>query len=240
MTIHEIAKRHNLYVIEDNAHGLDAKHDGRFLGTFGDISTFSFDHLKNISCGQGGGIAINNKELLDKFHIHYEFGTNRKIFFQGGAERYEWKNVGSNYLLSELNAAMLYAQLEIATSINAIFVKRWKQYAAALEALVVSKKIELPLISKKDLINGHCFFIKTKNQEERSELISFLQTQNIQAQFHYVPLHKSEFGKRAGRFAGEDTYTTNESSRLLRLPLFYNITEEEVNYVAESIKEFYR
>jgi dTDP-4-amino-4,6-dideoxygalactose transaminase len=239
-TIDRIAKKHGLYVVEDNAHGILAEDNGKYLGTFGDISTFSFDHLKNVSCGQGGGIAINNETLLEKFFIHYEFGTNRRSFFLGNANRYEWKGLGSNYPLSELNAAMLFAQLENGEIINSSFVKLWSRYFNQLSDLEKAGKIDLPHIPANAKHNAHCFYIKTENAEVRTSLIKFLHTKEINAQFHYTPLHSSEFGKAAGRFEGEDIFTSKESNRLLRLPLFFSMTEAEVDEVSSAIHEFYK
>jgi len=234
-----MAKKYNLLVIEDNAHGLLAKQNGRLLGSFGDISTFSFDHLKNITCGQGGGIAINNPTLLERFYLAFEFGTNRRSFFNHQANRYEWKAIGSNFPLSELNAAMLYAQLLEGENINTAFVRSWEQYFSSLKSLQQQGFIELPLVKSTDDHSGHCFYIKVKDKETRKGLIDYLTERNITAQFHYVPLHSSEFGKKAGRFSGEDEFTTKESARLVRLPLFYSITAQEIERVVQEINSFF-
>lgn len=234
-----VARNHKLWVIEDNAHGIGGGINNQKLGTFGDIATFSFDHLKNISCGQGGGIAINNQTLLNGFFVPYEFGTNRRSYFKGEADRYEWKNIGSNFQLSELNAAMLYAQLEDSKLINNQFLKLWNLYFELLSTLSNKGKIRLPQIPEHIYHNAHCFFIKTKSETERNLLVSHLKEQGIQAQFHYTPLHISEFGKRVGYFSGEDVNTTSESKKLLRLPLFYNLSEEEVRTVATCVINFY-
>lgn len=238
--IKAIAQKHNLLVIEDNAHGLLAKQNGQLLGTFGDISTFSFDHLKNITCGQGGGIAINNSALLERFYLAYEFGTNRRSFFNHQANRYEWKAIGSNFPLSELNAAMLYGQLTKGNDINAAFVRGWNQYFSSLKPLQEQGLIQLPQLKTTDEHSGHCFYIKVKDKEMRKALIDFLGEQNIIAQFHYVPLHSSAFGEKVGRFLGEDKFTTMESTRLVRLPLFYTITPQEIEEVVQKIIDFYR
>lgn len=239
VAIKKIAQKHQLFIIEDNAHGTGAKQGENSLGSFGDISTFSFDHLKNISCGQGGGIAINNEKLLENFFVHYEFGTNRRNFFKGKANRYEWKNLGSNFPLSELNAAMLYSQLENSEKINGRFVQLWNLYFEKLSVLQTQNKIGLPKLSIDSHHNAHCFFIKTKNEEERNALIRFLNATEISAQFHYTPLHSSEFGLTAGRFNGNDEFTSTESKRLLRLPLYYNMTDREINHVISKVLEFY-
>ena len=237
--IQGIAKKYGLYIVEDNAHGIGAKCAGNFLGTFGDISTFSFDHLKNISCGQGGGIVINNIALLEKFFVHYEFGTNRRSFMSGEGERYEWKNIGSNYSISELNAAMLYAQLESIEKINTRFLQLWNSYNTQLKDIERSNLIVLPKPTQTAANNGHCFFIKVKNGEEKKRLVKKMLENNITAQFHYTPLHSSKFGKLNGRFAGEDRHTTKESDRLLRLPLFYAMQNAELDLVTTTIKQFY-
>lgn len=236
--IKRIADKHQLYIIEDNAHGVGAKQGDKFLGTFGDISTFSFDHLKNISCGQGGGIALNNENLLENFFVHYEFGTNRRNFFKGKADRYEWKNLGSNFPLSELNAAMLYSQLENSQKINGRFVELWNLYKDALADLQTQGKITLPSPATDSFHNAHCFFIKTEDEQERNALVKFLTTKEISAQFHYTPLHSSEFGLKAGRFSGGDFFTTSESKRLLRLPLYYNMSNEELETVVAALLSF--
>lgn len=233
-----IAKKYGLSVIEDNAHGIGAKYKGRFLGTFGDISTFSFDHLKNVTCVQGGGMAINNPTLFERFYVTYEFGTNRRAFFKGDGDRYEWKGLGSNFPLSELSAAMLLPQLEVVKDINAHFINSWNLYSEKLSDLATEGTIKLPLTSEDFEHNGHCFFIKTKSAEERTSLIHFLESKGIQAQFHYTPLHSSEFGRRVGRFVGQDN-TSWEGKTILRLPLFYGITASEVETVTEKISEFY-
>ncbi len=237
--IKNIAQKHQLFVIEDNAHGTGAKQGENSLGSFGDISTFSFDHLKNISCGQGGGIAINNEKLLENFFVHYEFGTNRRNFFKGKENRYEWKNLGSNFPLSELNAAMLFSQLENIAKINGRFVQLWNLYFEKLSVLQTQNNIRLPKLSTDSHHNAHCFFMKAKNEEERDALICFLTAKEVSAQFHYTPLHNSEFGLTAGRFNGNDEFTSTESKRLLRLPLFYNMTDAELNHVASNVLEFY-
>ncbi|MFN8322840.1 MAG: dTDP-4-amino-4,6-dideoxygalactose transaminase [Chitinophagales bacterium] len=237
--IKEIAQRYNITVIEDNAHGTGAKIGNNALGTFGDISTFSFDHLKNISCGQGGGIAINNLKLLEHFYVPYEFGTNRRSFFKGEANRYEWKSTGSNYPLSELNAAMLYAQLENCEKINGQFIQLWNLYYEQLKPLETNHHILLPRVDSSIKHNAHCFFIKTKTEAERNQLVEALKEKGIHAQFHYSPLHSSEFGLKSGRFHGMDEYTTSESKRLLRLPLFYGLSANEVIEVSNAIRDFY-
>jgi dTDP-4-amino-4,6-dideoxygalactose transaminase len=237
--ITEIAKKHKLFIIEDNAHGIGARYRGQYLGTFGDISTFSFDHMKNIGCGQGGGIAINNDKLLDKFFVSYEYGTNRRAFFRGETEKYEWQGIGSNYILPELNAAMLYTQLEQLEIVNGSFRNQWNLYRELLDRLKQDGIIELPTPLSGIEHNAHCFYIKTRNLMERNELIKHLEQSQIYAQSHFTALHTSHFGKTAGRFVGPDNFTTNDSERLLRLPLYYGISDEDVKRVSDQIYRFY-
>ncbi|MDB5282736.1 MAG: TDP-4-oxo-6-deoxy-D-glucose aminotransferase [Bacteroidota bacterium] len=237
--IKDIAKRHNLYIVEDNAHGIGAQHEGAFLGTFGDISTFSFDHMKNVSCGQGGGISINNPALLEKFYVHYEFGTNRRSFMAGSGDSYEWKNIGSNYPISELNASMLFAQLEKMEAINSRFMQLWNSYYAQLKQLDEKKLITLPAPPQTANNNGHCFFIKVKDDEKKKKLVNYLLENDIQARFHYTPLHSSKFGADNGRFNGEDKYTSAEAHRLLRLPIYFDMKDADLNFVVEVVNRFY-
>jgi dTDP-4-amino-4,6-dideoxygalactose transaminase len=236
--IKSVAAKHGLYVVEDNAHGIGAKQGGRFLGTFGDISTFSFDHLKNVTCIQGGGIAINNEALLERFYVAYEFGTNRRAFFKGNADRYEWKCLGSNFPLAELNAAMLYAQLEEIASINSSFTSSWGNYYERLMPLQNDKKIRLPEILSGAEHNGHCFYIKASNPEERSNLMLYLQRNGVAAQFHYTPLHTSAFGSKTARTLHQQQGTF-ETTCLLRLPLYYGLSETDLQKVTELIYKFY-
>lgn len=237
--IRAIANKHCLFVIEDNAHGTGAKQGDTYLGAFGDISCFSFDHLKNITCGQGGGIAVNNAALLERFFIHYEFGTNRRSFFNGNADRYEWKGMGGNYPLSEVNAAMLYAQLLDSEKINGEFVRLWNRYRQALNGLEGKGYLTLPSPAVTDKHNAHCFFIKTKTADERSALIKYLHERGINAQFHYTPLHSSEYGRTVGEFRGDDVVTSTKSRTLLRLPLYYGLKDEELEYVVQAVNQFY-
>ena len=237
--IKAIAKKNNLYIVEDNAHGAGAKYGDEFLGSFGHISTFSFDHLKSINCGQGGGIAINDASLLDKFYIHYEFGTNRRSFMMGKNDRYEWHDLGSNYPLSELNAAMLYTQLEHSHLINQSLMRAWNYYYTALSSLAADRKIVIPKVRPENKHCGYNFYITAEDVNQRNSLMKFLSEKQINAQFHYSPIHKTNFVKLHGRFSGSDQNTIRESNRLLRLPLYYAITNEELEYVVEMIKEYY-
>lgn len=237
--IKEIALRHGLYVVEDNAHGIGAKQGNQFLGTYGDISTFSFDHLKNITCIQGGGIAINNEELLEKFYVAYEFGTNRRSFFNGNADRYEWKGLGSNFPLAELNAAMLFSQLEETKAINEGFVTLWNNYYAVLQEMEQQGKIQLPKTPTGARYNGHCFYIKTRTPEERTDLLAYFNENGVAAQFHYTDLFNSEFGRKQGRYCGKGEYTVVGSRRLLRLPLYYAMPQSYLYQVVRVLRSFY-
>jgi dTDP-4-amino-4,6-dideoxygalactose transaminase len=237
--IKEIAGKNNMLIVEDNAHGILANYKGRPLGTFGDVSTISFDHLKNITCGQGGAIAINKKMDKKQLEYYYEFGTNKAEFLRGEADNYEWKSPGSNFYLSELLAAFLYAQLQSAEAIIAKFKSHWIAYVERLAKLEKEGFIGLPVVPPHCEHNAHNFFIKTKNGAERASLMAFLKSQGIYSTFHYVPLHTSTFGKQKGRFHGADRFTTKESERLLRLPLYYDLTLDDIDRVCQSVHEFY-
>lgn len=238
-TILDIAKRHNLFVIEDAAQGMMATYKGRYLGTIGDFGTYSFHETKNYTMGEGGLILINNPAYLLRGEIIREKGTNRSQFFRGEIDKYSWVDVGSSYLPSEMNAAYLYPQLEIADEINQTRLSLWQQYYDNLMILKELGKIELPYIPKECEHNAHMFYIKTKDIEERTQLIDYLRMKDIHAVFHYVPLHSSVAGRRLGVFVGKDIYTTAESDRLVRLPMFYHLQPEQVEFITKCVKEFY-
>ena len=237
--IMEIAKKHNLIVIEDAAQGVMSEYKGKPLGTIGEYGCFSFHETKNYSMGEGGALLINNKENVEKAEIIREKGTNRSRFFRGQVDKYTWVDKGSSYLPSELNAAYLYAQLENADLIYNDRMNTWNKYKELLQELADKNLIELQYIPEDCKHNAHMFYIKCKDLDERTSLIDFLKENNINAVFHYIPLHSAEAGLKFGRFHGEDKYTTKESERLLRLPLYYGLKEEDVKYVASKIKEFY-
>lgn len=237
--IMNIAKKYNLYVIEDAAQGVKSYYKGKALGTIGDYGCYSFHETKNYSMGEGGAILIKDKERAEAAEILREKGTNRSKFFRGQIDKYTWVNYGSSYLPSDMNAAYLYAQLLEADAINEYRLNIWNHYYAGLKELEDEKKIELPYVPKECTHNAHMFYIKAQNLEERSDLIKFLKEKDIQAVFHYIPLHSSPAGKKFGRFEGDDVYTTKESERLMRLPLYYGLKDEEVQYVIDKIKEFY-
>ena len=239
-TILEIAKRHHLTVVEDAAQGVMSSYKGRALGTLGDFGCYSFHETKNYSMGEGGAILIRDPEKISEAEILREKGTNRSQFFRGQIDKYTWVDYGSSFLPSELNAAYLMAQLDQADEINNARLARWEQYYRLLSPLVAEGRIELPVIPEGCVHNAHMFYIKTRDLEERQALIQALREQGILAVFHYIPLHSSPAGKKFGRFHGEDRYTTRESERLLRLPMYYSLTEENVNDVVSVIEEFYR
>lgn len=239
-TILEIAGRHHLTVVEDAAQGVMSSYKGRALGTFGDFGCYSFHETKNYSMGEGGALLIRDPEKISEAEILREKGTNRSQFFRGQIDKYTWVDYGSSFLPSELNAAYLMAQLDRADEINHARLARWEQYYRLLSPLAAEGRIELPVIPKDCVHNAHMFYIKTRDLEERQALIQALREQGILAVFHYIPLHSSPAGRKFGRFHGEDRYTTKESERLLRLPMYYSLTEENVNDVVSVIEEFYR
>lgn len=237
--IMDIAKRHRLIVVEDAAQGIMSSYKGKALGTIGDFGCFSFHETKNYSMGEGGALLIQDEKYVEDAEIFREKGTNRSKFFRGQVDKYRWMNYGSSYLPSDMNAAYLYAQLELADEINDIRLSRWEQYYEQLAPLAGAGKIELPYIPKDCVQNGHMFYIKTGGLEERTALIDYLKDNGIRAVFHYIPLHSAPAGEKYGRFHGKDRYTTTESERLLRLPMFYRLTVEEVDYITGKVKEFY-
>ena len=239
-TILEIGKRHGLLVIEDAAQGVMASYRGRALGSMGDFGCFSFHETKNYSMGEGGAILIKDQQKAELAEIVREKGTDRSRFLRGQVDKYTWVALGSSYLPSDMNAAYLYAQLEKAEEINRDRLDRWGQYYDALKPLEQKGRIQLPVVPEDCQHNAHMFYVKTKDMEERRALIDYLKQRDISAVFHYIPLHSSPAGKRFGRFCGEDRFTTTESQRLLRLPMYYGLEKEDVALVAERIEEFYR
>ncbi len=237
--IMEIAKKYNLIVIEDAAQGVMSEYKGKPLGTIGDYGCFSFHETKNYSMGEGGALLINNKENIEKAEIIREKGTNRSRFFRGQVDKYTWVDKGSSYLPSELNVAYLYAQLENADLIYNDRMNSWNKYKELLQELEDKNLIELQYIPEECKHNAHMFYIKCKDLDERTLLIDYLKKDQIWAVFHYIPLHSAEAGLKFGRFHGEDKYTTKESERLLRLPLYYGLKKEEIELVVSKIKEFY-
>lgn len=237
--IMDIARRHHLMVIEDAAQGIMSTYKGQALGTIGDFGCFSFHETKNYSMGEGGALLIKNEKDIEEAEILREKGTNRSKFFRGQIDKYTWVNYGSSYLPSDMNAAYLYAQLEMADDINDARLARWNQYNEAFQELKNSGKIELPVIPEGCVHNAHMYYIKAKDLEERTRLIEFLHQNEIWAVFHYIPLHTAPAGLKFGRFHGEDRYTTKESEKLCRLPMYYGLEESQVDYIIDKVKEFY-
>ena len=239
-TIMDIARRHNLCVIEDAAQGVMSKYKGKALGTIGDFGCYSFHETKNYSMGEGGALLIKNADMIENAEILREKGTNRSKFFRGQIDKYTWVNYGSSYLPSELNAAYLWAELEEADKVNNNRLASWNHYYEGLSELSEQGKIDLPVVPEGCEHNAHMFYIKAKDLEERTRLISFMKEQGVGCVFHYIPLHSAPAGRKFGRFYGEDVYTTRESERLMRLPMYYGLEAEQIDYVIEKIKEFYK
>lgn len=238
-TICDIAKRHNLVVVEDAAQGVMSFYKGRALGSIGDFGCYSFHETKNYSMGEGGAVLVNHEKNVERAEIIREKGTNRTKFFRGQVDKYTWIDLGSSYLQSELNCAYLYAQIENPDIINNDRLQSWNTYYELLTPLKEKGCIDLPVVPEGCVHNAHMFYIKTKDLEERSKLIAFLKENRIGAVFHYIPLHSSPAGQQFGRFHGEDKYTTKESERLLRLPMYYGLEKKDIEYVVSKIKEFY-
>lgn len=238
--IMEIAKKYHLLVIEDAAQGIMSTYKGKALGAIGDYGCFSFHETKNYSMGEGGALLIRDPENIERAEIIREKGTNRSKFFRGQIDKYTWVDAGSSYLPSEMNAAYLYAELEVADEINQNRMDSWNRYYKGLKELEDTGKINLPVIPKNCVHNAHMFYFKAKDLTERTAFISFMRENEIGCVFHYIPLHSAPAGKKFGRFHGEDRYTTKESERLVRLPMYYNLKLEDQQKVIDKIKEFYR
>jgi len=237
--IMDIAKRHNLKVVEDDAQGIMSEYKGKALGTFGDFGALSFHETKNYSMGEGGALLIKDPAMAEEAEIIREKGTDRSKYYRGQVDKYTWQNYGSSYLPSDMNAAYLYAQLEMADEINNARLSRWNQYNEGLKPLKERGILELPTIPEGCKHNAHMFYIKTKDIAERTALIDALLKDGIYSAFHYIPLHTAPAGKKFGRFHGEDVYTTKESERLTRLPMYFSLTEEDCEFVINRVKAFY-
>ncbi len=239
-TICRIAKEYNLGIIEDAAQGYDSKYDNKYLGTIGDIGCYSFHETKNISCGEGGAILINNPSLIKKAEIIREKGTNREEFFRGEIDKYTWIDIGSSLLLNELSAAFLYGQLQNEQKILEDRMRQWKFYHSCLYELEQKNKITLPFIPSNCTHNAHMFYIKTETPSVRNKLLDYLNKNSIHGVFHYIPLHTSPAGRRFGFFSGKDKYTTLESQKLLRLPLYYSLNQQNQSFVCKITQEFFK
>ncbi len=238
--IMDIAKRHNLFVIEDAAQGVMATYKGKALGAIGDFGNYSFHETKNYSMGEGGALLLRDETFVDDAIIVREKGTNRTLYKLGKVDKYSWIMPGSSYLPSDMNAAYLYAQLQMADEINADRMSHYNRYMEALRPLQEKGLIELPFVPDYCEHNAHMFYIKCKDFEERKGLIEYLMSNDILPASHYVPLHSSKAGLIHSEFRGEDRYTTKESERLLRLPMYYGLTDEDLDEVVMRVKEYYK
>lgn len=238
-TIMDIANRHGLKVVEDAAQGVMSTYKGRALGSIGDYGCYSFHETKNYSMGEGGALLIRDKDAVEKAEIIREKGTDRSRFLRGQIDKYTWVDMGSSYLQSDINAAYLWSQLEIADKINDDRMASWESYKEMLTPLADEGRIVLPVVPEECRHNAHMFYIKTADIQERDALIAYLKQNEVSAVFHYVPLHSSPAGAKFGRFHGEDRYTTDTYSRLVRLPMYYGLTQEDREKVCKLIKKFY-
>ena len=238
-TVLDIARRHNLLVVEDAAQAMMASYKGRPLGSIGDFGCYSFHETKNYSMGEGGAILINRPEYIEKAEILREKGTNRSRFYRKEVDKYTWLDYGDSYLPSELNAAYLWAQLEMAEEINRDRKRSWELYHRLLQPLAEAGRLELPGVPEGCRHNAHMYYVKLKDMEERTAFIRYLKEHGVDAVFHYIPLHSAPAGLRFGRFAGTDEYTTRESGRLTRLPLYYGLREEEIREVVRVTEGFF-
>ncbi len=239
-TIMDIAKKYNLFVIEDAAQGMMSKYKGKALGTIGHLGTYSFHETKNYtSAGEGGLLLINDNVFVQRAEIIREKGTNRSLFFRGMVDKYSWVDVGSSYLMNDVSAAYLFGNLEKADEINENRLATWKKYYDGLKELEKKGFIKLPTIPDGCIHNAHMFYLKVKDLETRTELLEYLKENDILAVFHYIPLHSSHAGLEFSRFVGEDKFTISESEKLLRLPIYFDIDVEQVEYVLEYLVKFY-
>ena len=239
-TIMAIAQKYDLKVIEDAAQGIMSTYKGKPLGTIGDYGCFSFHETKNISMGEGGALLIANPADIETAEIVREKGTNRSKFFRGEIDKYSWVEAGSSYLPSELNAAYLWGELESAEEIYKNRMDTWQYYHSQLENMEKNGKIKRPVIPENCVHNAHMYYIKAKDLDERTRLLAYLKENGVSAVFHYIPLHSAAAGIKYGRFFGEDQYTTKESERLLRLPLYYGMKEEDREKVVRCVEAFYK
>ena len=237
-TIMDIARRYNLMVVEDAAQAVMSTYKGRALGTIGDFGCFSFHETKNYSMGEGGAIIINNEKYIERAEILREKGTNRSQFYRGQVAKYNWVDFGDSYLQSDLNAAYLWAQLQVADEINENRLATWKKYNDAFKVYADEGKVQLPVIPHECEHNAHMFYLKFLNIRDRQNYIRYMKDNDIMCVFHYVPLHSAPAGLKYGRFHGVDTYTTTESDKLVRLPMYYNISEGDICSVIEKTCAF--
>ncbi|GAA3597704.1 dTDP-4-amino-4,6-dideoxygalactose transaminase [Gibbsiella greigii] len=238
-TIMALAEKYNLLVVEDAAQGVMSTYKGKALGTIGHVGAFSFHETKNYTAGgEGGATLINDRALIERAEIIREKGTNRSQFFRGQVDKYTWRDIGSSYLMADLQAAYLWAQLEAAQPINARRLQLWQNYYNAFKPLAAAGRIALPVIPADCVHNAHMFYLKLRDIQDRSAFIAYLKEAEILSVFHYIPLHSSPAGERFGRFDGEDRFTTQESERLVRLPLFYNMSDVNQRTVISTILSY--
>lgn len=237
--IMDIARRHNLLVVEDAAQGVMSSYKGRALGTIGDFGCYSFHETKNYSMGEGGAVLVNNPAYRDRADIIREKGTNRANFLRGQVDKYTWVDKGSSYLPSDMNAAYLWSQLQAAQDIYDDRMATWNAYNDAFQGLAEVGKVELPVIPDGCVQNAHMYYLLLPSLEERTDFISYLKENGVQACFHYVPLHSAPAGELFGEFAGEDRYTTEVSERLVRLPMYYGLTDEDRAKVIEVVLSYF-
>jgi len=238
-TIMDIARRHGLKVVEDAAQGVMSTYKGKALGTIGDFGAFSFHETKNYSMGEGGALLIRDSQYNEKAEILREKGTDRSKFLRGQVDKYTWIDFGDSYLPSELNAAYLWAQLRKAGEINNDRLRSWNRYYEAFRPLAEAGKLELPTVPEGCVHNAHMFYVKLRDIEERTAFISHLRACGAQSVFHYIPLHSAPAGLKFGRFHGEDKFTTRESERLARLPMYYGLTEADQDVVIAAVQSFF-
>lgn len=239
-TIMSIAKKYNLPVVEDAAQGVMSTYKGRALGTIGTLGCYSFHETKNYTMGEGGALVVNDEKYIERAEIIREKGTNRSRFFRGEIDKYSWVDIGSSYLPSEFNVSYLYGQLEIAEEINENRLKSWNTYYSELKEMEENGLLELPFVPEECEHNAHMFYIKLLNLEERTQFIKHMKTNGISCVFHYVPLHSAEGGLKFGRFNGKDIYTTKESERLVRLPMYYEMKSEDLHGSCLEIRKYFQ
>ena len=236
----DLADRHGLFLIEDAAHCIDAYSGDRHLGAIGHLGALSFHESKNIHCGEGGALLVNDPELVERAIVMREKGTNRAAFAAGKTPFYSWVDLGSSYSLGELPAAFLFAQTRALPGVTARRLQLWRLYQETLRELADTGELELPFAPAEARHNGHLFFLKCKDAGQRQALSRFLARRGVDAHFHYVPLHSSAAGRQFGHFSGIDRWTTRESGRLLRLPLFHALSDEQAGYIVEQVRQFFR
>lgn len=238
--IMDIAKKYNLFVVEDAAQSMMSRYKDKALGTIGHLGAFSFHETKNYtSAGEGGLLLVNDEKFKERADIIREKGTNRSLFFRGMVDKYSWVDIGSSYLMNDISAAYLWGNLEFADEINQNRLNSWQKYYDGLKNLEDKGLIQLPIIPKECIQNAHMFYLKVKDLNERTKLIEYLKQNDIYAVFHYIPLHNSEAGLRFSRFSGKDIFTTNESEKLIRLPMYYGLEATIITKIIKTVKSFF-